>query len=111
MYATRNYLVLTSLAGLGAALWYSRPEDPGELAGWIPSLFFSAAWLINLAIGVVSAQLGRPCIAIGALIALIISEFVVLLNVSDPWFFLFMPLVQLLAVAFGAVLGFPFDRA
>jgi hypothetical protein len=109
--AKRYSLILAAIIGLGVALWYARPDHNDDASGWLFSLFASSAWLIALVVCIVSPRLGRPFVAVGALSALAMSELIILLRVTDPWFLFLKPFIQAFVAAFGAVFGYPFDRA
>jgi hypothetical protein len=109
MRATRTYLVLASLCGLGASLWCARPDDPAELRLWTASLFSSAAWLLLVLLCLVAVKLNRVSIAVGGLIALAMSELYICLNTRDSFFLMVKPFIQAFVLAAGSAIGIPFS--
>jgi hypothetical protein len=110
MHATRTTLVIVTVCGIAAALWYARPDDPTEPMVWLFSLFTSLAWLLAGALCILATRFKRPAIAIGGVIALGLSELFICLNARDPFFLLVKPFLQTFVLAVGAAIGFPFGR-
>jgi hypothetical protein len=110
MQATRTTLVIVSVCGLAAAMWYARPDDPTNLAAWLFSLFASSAWLLAVALCIVATRFCRPAIATGGVIALGLAELFICLSNRDPFFLLVKPLVEAVVFAVGAAIGYPFSR-
>jgi hypothetical protein len=110
MRATRAFLVLLSVGGIGASLWIARPADPAELSGWLFSCFSSLAWFLALLLCLASVKLDRTAQAVGGIVALGLSEVLTYMYVRDPLFLVMKPIYQTALLAVGAALGAPFKR-
>jgi hypothetical protein len=111
MKASRSFLVLLTVFGIGASVWISRPMDPTRLLGWLFACFSSIAWFLAVLLCLVAAKLGRNAMAIGGIAVLGLSELLIQLYLRDPLFLVMKPIYQTLLLAMGAAFGAPFKRS